>query len=415
MSKKWWLTVGLAAMAAWPQDRPRLRSGGPGHFVLEFPSYPAAPVRSDLARRGIRIVGFRPPASLVVSAGRTVDLAGLDLQSAGAFAAADKLSPLLDRETPAAYLVQYFGDVDPGRARDLAASAGLDLLERATLLPGDLLVAGPAAAISRLAARDEVSRILPASLDLLADAPILACGGALSEAGPVADYVAVGRGWPKDAGGAVSLRYFLESLTDKIDESLVRGEIERAFREWTRYGNFALEPGTGPAALRSIAVRFARRSHGDSYPFDGSGGVLAHTFYPSPPNPEPLAGDIHFDADENWHAGTAVDLFTVALHETGHALGLGHSDQPGAVMYPYYRFTSALSSDDIAAIQSLYGNPVRTLPPPAAPGPSLPPDPSCRRCRPRRIRHRLKIRPPPHCASSLPRQRLWQHPPPAFR
>jgi hypothetical protein len=167
----------------------------------------------------------------------------------------------------------------------------------------------------------------------------------------------------------------MESLTDKMDESVVRGEIERAFREWTRYGNLALEAGTSPTALRSIAVRFARRSHGDSYPFDGSGGMLAHTFYPSPPNPEPLAGDIHLDGDENWHAGTAVDLFTVALHEAGHALGLGHSDQPGAVMYPYYRFASALSSDDIAAIQSLYGNPVTTLPPPAGPGPSLPTGP----------------------------------------
>ena len=86
-------------------------------------------------------------------------------------------------------------------------------------------------------------------------------------------------------------------------------------------------------------------------------GTLAHTFYPSPPNPEPIAGDMHLDADESWRIGTGIDLFTVVLHEAGHALGLGHSDQPGAVMYPYYRFAYGLTSDDIAGIQDLYGAP----------------------------------------------------------
>ena len=334
MSRKWWLVLGFAAVAAQPQERPRLRSGGPGHFVLQFRSYPQASVRADLAGRGIRVLGFRPPSSLIVSAVRDVDLNGLDLDEARALSTAEKVSPLLERAAPAAYLVQFFGDVQTERARQLAQAAGFDLLERSALLPGDLLLAGSAAAVNELAARDEVARILPASADLLAGAPVLACGGAVSEAGLVADYTSQGRGWPKDAGGAVVLRYSLESLTDKMDQSVVRGEIERSFREWARYGNFELEAGSDPAAPRAIAVRFARRSHGDSYPFDGAGGILAHTFYPSPPNPEPLAGDIHFDADENWHAGTSVDLFSVSLHEAGHALGLGHSDQPGAVMYP---------------------------------------------------------------------------------
>lgn len=43
---------------------------------------------------------------------------------------------------------------------------------------------------------------------------------------------------------------------------------------------------------------FASRNHGDAYPFDGAGKVLAHTFYPAPPNAETLAGDMHLDADE---------------------------------------------------------------------------------------------------------------------
>ena len=48
-------------------------------------------------------------------------------------------------------------------------------------------------------------------------------------------------------------------------------------------------------------------------------------------------------------------LLSVAIHEIGHALGLGESYVRDAVMYHSYRPLKDLNSDDIYAIQQLYG------------------------------------------------------------
>ena len=111
---------------------------------------------------------------------------------------------------------------------------------------------------------------------------------------------------------------------------------------------------TNTNGTKNINILFGARDHGDPYAFDGAGRVLAHTFYPAPPNPEPIAGDLHFDGDENWNIGTDIDLYSVALHELGHALGLGHSDVPNAVMYPYYRRVTGLTPEDVGAIRMMY-------------------------------------------------------------
>jgi hypothetical protein len=251
------------------------------------------------------------------------------------------------------------------------------------LLPGHLVVSGPHSAIDALAGYDDVAYIMPASADLAAGIPLAGCAGAVTEAGPVGEYVLVSRGWAKDGGGNVALNYFIRSLTDQMDTSTARSEIERALREWTRYAGITLSPGDRQGAERTLDILFARGAHGDGYPFDGKGGTLAHTFYPAPPNSEAIAGDLHLDADEPWRSGADVDLFSVVLHEAGHALGLGHSDRPGAVMYPYYKLSTGLTDDDIAGIRALYGSnvpvtvPTPTPAPPApTPPPSAPPTPA---------------------------------------
>jgi hypothetical protein len=80
-------------------------------------------------------------------------------------------------------------------------------------------------------------------------------------------------------------------------------------------------------------------------------GVVTNTF------PKP----IHFDDSEHtWSIGAvvnAIDVESVALHEIGHILGLGHSNVAGAVMVQGIGTNSTarvLHDDDLRGIRSIY-------------------------------------------------------------
>gem|GEM_PF-6509523 len=61
-------------------------------------------------------------------------------------------------------------------------------------------------------------------------------------------------------------------------------------------------------------------------------------------------------APNQWHTeGRDIDVESVMLHENGHVLGLGHTDDFDAVMYPSYRARQReLGDDDIAGVSFLY-------------------------------------------------------------
>ncbi|XP_069828069.1 matrix metalloproteinase-18-like [Dendropsophus ebraccatus] len=161
-------------------------------------------------------------------------------------------------------------------------------------------------------------------------------------------------GWNKK-----DLTYRILNYTPDMRSTDVDYAIQRAFKVWSDVTPLTftrIYSGTS-----DIEISFAAQVHNDYYPFDGPHGTLAHAFAPS----SGIGGDAHFDEDETWTSGSnGYNLFLVAAHEFGHSLGLFHSRDPSALMYPTYHFIEPsefrLPEDDVNGIQSLYG--ARTTP-----------------------------------------------------
>jgi len=350
------------------------RTPGTSHYMVQFEQQVNAETFLQLRGRGITVTGYLPRTALMVAAPDDFSLDGMAVRWVGRLESHDKISPLVVAGANARgqrmYVVEFHADVDMQEARALVKEHNLRLMENPDAGAHRLLVSGPFGSLSRLASWDEVAYIFPASPELVARVPVRACAGAIVQQTTVAEYSGPGYPWPATHG--LTLAYVFSQLTEKIPAASTQSEILRAFNEWSKAANVNFTAGTNAQATQTLNILFARGAHGDAYPFDGPGGVLAHTFYPAPPNPEPIAGDMHLDDEERWQVGANTDLFSAVLHETGHALGLMHTDNPADVMYPYYRLQTHLGAGDIAVVQAMYGTrdgsaPAQTPAPPSLP------------------------------------------------
>ncbi|NXR83063.1 MMP3 protein, partial [Pycnonotus jocosus] len=151
------------------------------------------------------------------------------------------------------------------------------------------------------------------------------------------------------------LTYRIVNYTPDLRPADVNAAIKKALSVWSNVTPLRfIKKDRGDA---DIMISFAARGHNDFTPFDGPGGSLAHAFAPG----KDLGGDAHFDEDETWtKSPEGTNLFYVAAHEFGHSLGLFHSKDPNALMYPVYRkfdpSVLLLHQDDITGIQYLYGS-----------------------------------------------------------
>jgi hypothetical protein len=185
------------------------------------------------------------------------------------------------------------------------------------------------------------------------------------------DYVLSGDSWADPSHITYSIPadgifwdHGINNLNATFDAKFGAGVWERIFARalatWQSVANIDIsQVADGNEDFDSLGRAQGDPRFGDirlgGYAYNVSTTILAQTFFP-PPNGSTAAGDFEANTSINFNIGSEYDLYSVALHEMGHALGLDHALNPSNVMYAHYQgVRTGLSDGDIAGIQAIYG------------------------------------------------------------
>ena len=162
------------------------------------------------------------------------------------------------------------------------------------------------------------------------------------------------------------LKYTLTNFCESLGKEKTQEQIDAAFETWQSVCGLKFKR-VEPDEECEIKITFLNNydeMHGLNCPYKlngQKGGTLAHAFYTGK---SAISGDIHFDS-KNWRDQKTVpgdgkyNLFSVAVNELGHALGLYHNtEDKDSVMQPIYKpgfSNKILSESDIKTVQEMYG------------------------------------------------------------
>ncbi len=152
------------------------------------------------------------------------------------------------------------------------------------------------------------------------------------------------------------------SLNPPLPVDVWQPAILRAIQTWAVESNINIGlVADGGQSFNSLGFKQGDLRFGDirigAFPMGGDVLAVANPYDPFVVNT--WVGDVflnsayEFDVD-GAHGG--YDLYSVMLHEAGHVLGVGHSDDPNSPMFEHFRSVqTGLTAPDIADIQQLYG------------------------------------------------------------
>lgn len=168
-------------------------------------------------------------------------------------------------------------------------------------------------------------------------------------------YVLSGYRWNKQA-----VTFSIANCPASLDCAQAHQAVRESVAAWNSASGMNL---TEVPADGDIVISWGLTGYAGRHPFDGKGGKIAQTYYPYTGGAVWFDGDIVLDDSETWVVGTPapfpqqVHLATVVTHELGHALGLAHSYDRGALMWTTYTGVQGITAHDIAGAQALYGPP----------------------------------------------------------
>jgi hypothetical protein len=331
----------------------------PIRVLVKFDSESSATELASLAAAGVQVLNYVAPGVRAVKATpQQLTALGTKVTWAGLLNSGNKISPLVSGSGAVGnrkVLVSFFKDVVEGDALLAAAAVGGTVYNNRYIAGSDMVVTVNEQQLQALAARNEVAWVAPAAEFLTSGRPIHRLSSHVVGGVEVAPFAVVGDGWDGPGKGSADLTYHFINYNSNLAPAVAKKAVVDPMFKWAQYASLTFTETTQAGRPYSMDILWEQ--------IDGPSGILGFGYFPNDINPESVAGDFHLDSEETWTIGPqpgGIDLEYVALHEQGHCLGLGHSDDPTAIMYPYYDGArdATLAPDDIAAIQSIYGKQV---------------------------------------------------------